>query len=298
MKSWHLVVAVICAALPCIAQSGNLSDWPELIGKCEVDKARALCSGFVDSKEIAQQVEAQKCLANVALCGNDTTLLEGDDSGGGSIRGGYKPEATDEALLHLNNALKLAPQDLTIHMGRLHVLEVSGRYDDLVKALDESCATYHGREVPQAWLAYAPELMDLRQYRAGLEFMKVLNTHYPNNADIVGNIGAFLALLARDPEAIEYLKKATDLAPKDPINAWDLAREYDYAGQTALADQWYGKALSLMTDTAQRKESSCTYAEFIEKKLKDRPRACTLQKQSCPAEKQTACAALPSAKTP
>lgn len=296
MKTCIFWLAAILAALPCASQSANLSDWPKLIDKNDAKAARELCSAFVDSKDIAQQVEAQKCLANVALSGNGIILLEGDNAGGGNIRQGYKPEAVDEALVHLNAGLKLAPQDLTIHMGRLHILEASGSYSQMIKALDESCVLYQGKEAPDAWLAYAPELNDLRQYDAGLEFMKVLNKHYPKNPDILGNIGAFYSQLNRSKEAIPYLQQAADLAPKDPINSWDLGRAYDYSDQPELADKWYQKGLALMTDPDQHKQSLCLYAKFIETKLHDEKRACPMEKKDCAADEQTACSK--SAKTP
>ena len=275
----------------CIGQSGNLSDWPKLLDKHDVKGAQALCTSFADSTEVAQQVEAQKCLANVALSGNDVVLLEGDDAGGGTMRGGYKPEAVDEALVHLNLGLKLAPQDLSIHQGRLHVLEASGRYSEMVKALKESVSTYNGKDALDAWMAYAPELVDLRQYQSGLEFMQVMDKHYPNNPDVLGNIGAFLSYLKRESEAIPYLMRAAQLSPKDPINAWDLGRAYDYAGQTDLADQWYRKGMSLETDPDQFKDSSCLYGKFVEKKLHDRTRGCTIETKNCSAEERTACGA-------
>ncbi len=298
MKTGCFVLALICSSLPCAAQSGNLSDWPKLIKNKDADGARALCMPFETSKVVAEQVEAEKCLANVALIGADTVRMDKDENGQVVIFDEYIPEAVDDSLSHLNRGLQLAPQDLTIHQGRLHVLEISRRYGQMAKALDESCTIYKGTGVPDAWLDYSSELMHLGQYQAGLELTKVLDNHYPNNPDILGNMGALLSVLKRDPEAIEYLKRATDLAPKDPINAWDLGREYDYAGQTPLADQWYQKAISLDTDPDQRKDEWCLYAVFIEKKLNDRARACTLEKQNCPADHQTACAAPTSTKAP
>ena len=292
MKIQLAVLAVSCAALHCAAQTGNLSDWQKLLtDKKDPAAARALCTSFEQSKVLAEQVEAEKCLANVALYGHGMMELEKDDAGGGTLRDSYAPEAVDEALMHLNLGIKLAPQDLSIHQGRLHVLEISGRYSEMVKALDESCTVYQGKDALEAWLAYAPELLDLRQYNSGLESMKVLDKHNPNNSDILGNIGAFLNLLKRDNEAIPYLQKAVALAPRDPINTWDLGRAYDYSGQIEEADTWYMKSLPLMTDPEQKKQSLCLYGEFVEKKLKDRARACKLQKQSCEEEEQTACAA-------
>jgi tetratricopeptide (TPR) repeat protein len=291
MKIQLAALAVICAAFPCAAQPGSLSEWTKLIDSGKCDAAKHLCTGFAGSPNLPEQVEAQKCLANASLCGHSMMELEKDDAGGGTLRDSYAPEAVDQALIHLNLGIKLAPQDLSIHQGRLHILEISGRYSDMVKALDESCTIYQGNDALEAWLAYAPELMDLRQYTAGLESMRVLDKHYPNNSDILGNIGAFLDLLKQDNEAIPYLQKAAALAPQDPINAWDLGRAYDYSGQIEEADTWYKKSLPLMTDPGQKKQSLCIYGVFVEKKLKDRSRACKLQKQNCEADEQTACTA-------
>jgi tetratricopeptide (TPR) repeat protein len=297
MKMHVFLVAILlaCAAVVCCAQTANISDWLGLIGKKECAQAKALCTLFVGSENLNEKVEAQKCLANVALCGHDILSLEGNEVGGGSMHGSYTQEAVDEALAHLNTGIKLAPQDLTIHMGRLHILEVSGRYQEMVKALDESCTLYQGNETPKPWLAYAPELADLGQLSAGVEFMKVLDKHYPKNGDIVSNIGAFLSMQKKFNEAIPYLQNAVELAPNDSLNAWDLGHAYDASDQVDLADKWYRKALALPPDQDMPTEVHCLYAEFVEKKLKDRPRACTLEKASCEKDKQTACVPVTSA---
>jgi tetratricopeptide (TPR) repeat protein len=271
-------------------QSARIEDWTKLIVANKCEEAKKLCTPFLESKVIFEQTEAHKCLSNVVLCGNDILTLQGDDAGGGTIGGGFKPEAVDEALKHLDLGIKLSPQDLSIHQGRLHLLEVSMRYDDMIKALDESCDIYKGKEAPDVWLAYSGELMELRQYRAGLDFMKVLEKHYPENPDILGNIGAFLSLLKKDSEAIPYLLRAAQLDPKDSINAWDLGRTYDYAGQIELADTWYQKGISLETNANRRKRDSCIYAIFVETKLHDRAQACQMEKKDCSEEDQKACA--------
>lgn len=273
------------------SQTANLTDWTKLIDANECEAAKRLCTMFVDSGEISQRIDSQKCLANVALCGNSVVLLQGDDAGGGTLSGGYTPGAVDDAIMHLNLALKLAPQDLSIHQGRLHVLEASAHYSEMVKALDESCTIYKGSDALQAWLAYAAELADLRQAQDGLAFMKVLDKHYPDSPDVLGNIGAFLSMLKKPAEAIPYLQRAVQLAPQDPINVWDLGKAYDLANQVGLADEWYQKGLSLQTETEQLSESSCLYAHFVDQKLHDRQRACTLEKKDCADGDQTACAA-------
>lgn len=271
------------------SQSAKISDWPHLIDANKRDAAQKLCSSYVDSPKITEKVEAQKCLANVALMGNDIVLLEGNDTGGGEIRSGYTKGAADAALAHLNIALKLAPQDLSIHEGRLHVLEVAGRYYDMIDALDQSCTIYTGSDAVDAWLPYVGELNDLGQYRVALDFSKILDKHYPNNPDVVGNIGAFLMMLNKPAEGIPYLQKAVNLSPKDPINSWDLGRAYDFTNQNELADKWYQKGLSLETDKKQLAENSCIYGNFVDEKMHDRERACDLETKYCASKDQKAC---------
>jgi tetratricopeptide (TPR) repeat protein len=274
-----------------------LSNWPSLIDQHKCLEAERLCSPFLSSEETAEKVEAHKCLANADLCGHDLISLQGDDKGGGTLGSGYQPEAADKALKHLNAALKLAPQDLSLHQARLHILEVSGRYQYMLNALDESCDLYHGQDGLAAWLTYSSELAELGQLDYGLQFMQILERHFPNSPDVIANIGAFLSMQAKSAEAIPYLEKAAALAPNDPINAWDLGRAYDGQDQTALADRWYQKGLALesalksqdKSHSEQLRDAPCLYARFVEEKLHDQQRGCSLQKASCPADEQTAC---------
>jgi len=205
--------------------------------------------------------------------------------------GGYAREVIDEALVHLNAALKLAPQDLSIHQGRLHVLEISSRYSEMTSALDESCKIYNGPGGADPWIVYTSELFEDKHYQASLALLEVLEKYYPNNHEVLGNLGAVHAVLKNDDKAIQYLRKALELAPNDFVDAWNLARLYDYTEKLELADQWYRKALSLEPDPDKKREQSCAYAGFVEKKLKDSACACELQKASCPVEEQTSCSA-------
>ena len=290
MRASYFLFAVALTFPPfSFCQQQKLADWNGLIKDNRCEDAEKLCTPFANSTQLSEQVEAQKCLANAVLCGHGAVQLQGDDAGGGTLGEGYEPEAVDKALAHLNRGIQLAPQDASIHEGRLHVLEVATRYGDMIKALDESCTIYKGSDALQIWLAYAAELADLRQFSVGLEFMKVLDKHYPNQPDVIGNIGAFLDMLKRNDEAIPHLKRAAEMAPKDAINAWDLARAYDYSNQADQADLWYKKALSLETSADQMRDMSCMYAEFVDKKLHDAARACPMEKKSCDAERQTAC---------
>jgi tetratricopeptide (TPR) repeat protein len=267
-------------------QAAKLSGWTTLCAANQCEAAKQLCTPFTESADVAEKVEAHKCLANVALCGHGVIQLHGDETDGAES---FQPAAIDEAIKHLNTAIQLAPQELSLHEERLHILEETARFDAMVKALDESSGIYTGGDALTAWLVYAQELSDLRQFQAALAFMKVLDKHYPSNPNVVGNIGSFLAMLQKNSEAIPYLQKAVELAPTDPVNPWDLGRAYDYAGQFKQADLWYQKSIALDTDADRHKQNACQYAIFVETRLNNRSRACTLEKKDCPADEQTAC---------
>ena len=286
-----LLVCLVSAALSCSAQTPGkkLDEWPSLIDANKADEARKLCSAFADSQSPHERAEAEKCLANVELIGNGIIELTGNEQGGGTLGGAYSVDATDKAIQHLDRALKSAPQDLSIHQGRLHLLEISGRFDEMLTALKDSIATYKGENAVNAWLDYSEELGSAGQITPALEFTRILDQSYPNNPDVIANIGAFLSMLHKPAEATPYLEKSVALAPDDPINNWDLARAYDADGKIDLADCWYKKSLPLFKDPEQRKENNCLYGQFLETKRHDRPAACKLERANCPGDEDTAC---------
>jgi Tfp pilus assembly protein PilF len=159
----------------------------------------------------------------------------------------------------------------------------------MARALEDSCTVYKGSDGLDAWLAYPAELLEANQLHASLSLSRILEKHFPDSHDVVGNIGAVLLRLKEDDEAAKYLNRAVQLAPSDPIDTWNLARLYDFTGKNELADEWYQKALQLDWDPQRKREDTCTYAEFVEKKLRDTARACKLQKENCDLNEQTAC---------
>ena len=205
------------------------------------------------------------------------------------MHGGFKDEAIDAALMHLDEALRLAPQDLSIHQGRLHLLEISMRHEEMAKALAESCEIYQGADALHAWLAYPDELFEGGHFRASILLLNVLDRHFPKNHEVVGNIGAAYSMLKEDDKAITYLSKAVELAPNDPIDTWNLGRLYDFTSKIQLADEWYQKSLQIDTDPERRRSNTCLYAKFVAEKLHDPKRACELQKVNCEAKEQSAC---------
>jgi tetratricopeptide (TPR) repeat protein len=282
------IVWAVCGTT-LFGQGANSERWQKLIDSKKYVEAKALCTTWTKSKSDAQKVEGFKCLANVVLCTASTLRLEGDDSGGGFLGAGYDPGAVDEAVAYLNKALAIAPQDLSIHAGRLHTYQLASRLDDMTAALDESCTTYKGKNPLDLWLQYVAELDGERQYKAALKFLAVLDKHYPGSHDVIGDIGAMHMALGNLSEARDFLQRAVNLAPEDPIDNWNMGRVNHYLGNAQEADRWYRKAMGLKWDTDEVKGRDCFYAHFVEEKLNDLPRACELERMSCAEDQRTAC---------
>jgi len=289
MRTFVLILLLLIArSSP--AQSSLSDQWGSLIDQQKYVKAEELCSSWTHSTDMEHKVEAQKCLANVALSKGQGIGLLGNDQGGGTLGEGYSPKAVDDALEHLDEGLRLAPHDLSLHQGRLHILEVSGRFDAMATALDQSASMMPGNDVLQDWLPYTAELANMGQLAAGLKLCLVLDKHYPNSHDVVGNIGAFYNMMKQQEKSLPYLQRAVALAPDDAIDSWNLGRAYDYADENSLAEKWYSKAMLLDPEGKDVPGRNCIYAGFVEKKLHDNDRACKLQRAACESDRWTACA--------
>src|SRR4029079_13341453 len=120
----------------------------------------------------------------------------------------------------------LAPGDLSIHQGRLHVAINSARTREAPALLADSLARYVGPDATEDWLSYSQELWDMRALDVGLEYMRVLEKRYPNDHRAAGNVGTFLISLKHDDEVLAYFRRAVALAPEDSIDNWNLGRFY------------------------------------------------------------------------
>ena len=271
-------------SIPWVREAGRF------IGQGKPDEAAKLCRTHLKADDPRFRVTARTCLAAIALQESEKMTLIKNDVGGGGLVPGYFGPGVDEAVNHLSEAIATTPQTPCLHQDRLEALIKARRYDDALRALEASIKTYKGEDPVDILLPPGSRLFNLRLLRAALDYFRVLDKHYPNDYRINANIGAVLTMLKQDEEALKYMGKAVKLNPDDQINVWNLARLYDFTGKLPLADKTYQRALTLEQDTAKKKRLTCVYADFLEKRLKDKARACLLQKANCQDKtKHTAC---------
>jgi tetratricopeptide (TPR) repeat protein len=285
-----LHVAILVALLSAAETVDVAAEWPVLVQSRDFVAAKARCEEWLNLPSARARAEAHKCLANVEV-GLSSRQAEASRLEG-------KPGADQElagirrAVKHLDAAIDLAPDDQSIHQGRLHVLRMAGLMPEMTQALEDSIRRHPGVDWLPAWKAYPIEYYQAQRFDAAVLLYRVLDRHFPNDHTIISNMGAALTMLQRDEEALACFQRAVKLAPDDPVDAWNLARLYDFTGRLDEAQAGYERALTLKRDEAARSNGTCLYAEFLEKKRHDLKRACELQRKvSC--AKQTACAAAP-----
>ncbi len=264
--------------------------WEHLIGSKKFKEARTICTEWTKSGDNLVAAEGFKCLANIELEGTSALIIRGDEGGGGgSLANGYHGPGVAMAIADLSRAAELSPADLSIHLGRLHIILYSDDPRGLAEALEDTIRRYPADDGLEDWLNYCSEIFELGRYNVGAEFTRVLVRQWPNDHRTVGNLGAFLLALKKDDEALLYLRKAVELAPNDSIDNWNLGRVFDFTGNQDDAELLYRKALALEKHAETIEENSCLFAHFLDEKRHKQDEACKLEKEHCPKGKREAC---------
>lgn len=260
-------------------------DWQGLLRQGETEKAEPICQALVDKEDLASRVEGYKCLANVALFRNKTPKATPEE-GPAAMHQGWNKAGADQAIEYLEQAMKLAPKDLSLFQMRLFVLSRSGQMEKLPQALENSLTNYKGPEALDHWLSFSREFWEAQEFGLGLEYLDVLEQHFPNNPKVLGNLAAFAAQENKMEMALEYAHKAVELQPENPRFQWNLASLYERQGDYEKADAQFQKALPLFKNPETSDAAWCTYGMFVKEGLKEEARGQEIIKKHCKAAEQ------------
>jgi tetratricopeptide (TPR) repeat protein len=266
-------------------------EWHKWAAEKNWGAANHECNVMSHAPALPSRIEAERCLATVALESGESPAVAGTSAAGSTapVIMVYAPASVDEALVHWNKGIDLAPQDLAMYTSRMNVLFVSGRYAQMVPALEDSVARYKGADALSSWLKVDNDLYAAHQVPTALKFAEALDKHYPKSIPVELNLAKFHNELKEPDQALPYLQAAYDAAPTDAVVAWNLGMTYNNLAKLTLADEYFQKAITLDARGEGVPDRNCIYGEFTETKLKDKVKACTLEKASCPFERQTAC---------
>ncbi len=181
-----LLAAYLFASACALAQglTGRIAnhqadEWHHWVAEKNWTQATRMCTALTRAPAQPSRLEAEKCLATVALDQSETTSFAN-----GHAKTVYPPAAVDDALKHWYNAIQMAPQDLSLHTSRMHTLFVAGRYKDMAGALEDSCAKYRNQDAVGTWLQVDNDIYNAHQLRAALSFAEVLDRSYPNQLPV------------------------------------------------------------------------------------------------------------------
>ncbi len=273
LKTPSTAVVVLCLLICTSVHADTKLNWQALLNAGKTGEARKLCNDAVRATESNRKAEGYKCLANIALREGERVAISSNELGGGTLGSGYTDKAVDEALKNLNAGLEIAPQDLSIHQGRLWVLMNARRYEAMIAALRQSISIYKGRDTVGIWISYSADLFNDGQMSAAIRVLKVLEESYPPDHRVQGNLSGAYAMLKDDPVALKHARLAVELAPMDPINTWNLGRILDYMGQYVEAEKHYSNSLKLEAQKSGGRASEdrqCAYAELLADRLNDK----------------------------
>ncbi len=117
----------------------------------------------------------------------------------------------DEAVILLNKAMRLKPQDLTVRGHHAHALMAAERFDEALAAYDQLLAVQPGHF--EALYNRGVILSQQQRFAEALEALDSARQLKPDTAAIHYNRGAVLAALERDQEALESYDRALALDP-------------------------------------------------------------------------------------
>jgi tetratricopeptide (TPR) repeat protein len=171
----------------------------------------------------------------------------------------FNPEKVSKAVLYATKGIERFPDRLDIRFGKCYLLLQTGLYDDLVKEIIKTVE--YSRVNHNKWLwgdnkplenaegalletvqSYLKDIYDTGNddllpgiVQAGETVLK----YYKNRIEILSTTAVALMLIKNYDKAIDYLKQAEQLNPKDFIVLNNIARGYELKGDKENAIKYY-----------------------------------------------------------
>lgn len=171
----------------------------------------------------------------------------------------YDTEKLSKAIKYANTGIDKFPNRLDIRFGKCHILQQIGDYDnftkEIIKTIDYSQVNKNNwlwtenkkQENGESSLldsiqSYLKQLYDteddnllLNMIQIGEATLKI----YKSNVEILSTTSVALLLTKNYDKAIEYLKQAENINPKDFIVLNNIAQGYKLKGDKANAIKYY-----------------------------------------------------------
>jgi Tfp pilus assembly protein PilF len=188
--------------------------------------------------------DSEQLWSHALACTTDNSIVE--ENLGQAL---YQHGKIDEALFHLDRALRIAPNDAVAHaaLGAI-LLGIPQQQKEAIAHLERSLEIYPNQAAVHSALGVA--LLEARNAGESFKQLQAAIALNPDNGDTHYNLGNTLLYLLRPKEAVTEYERAFRLNPKDAeaLNnlAWVLATWPDPAGRDGgKAVEWAEKADAL-----------------------------------------------------
>jgi tetratricopeptide (TPR) repeat protein len=188
--------------------------------------------------------DSEQLWSHALACTTDNRIAE--ENFGQAL---YQHGKIDEALFHLDKALRIEPNDAVAHaaLGAI-LLGIPQQQKEAITHLQRSLEIYPNQAAVHSTLGVA--LLEARNAEESFKHLQAAIALDPDNSDAHYNLGNTLLYLLRPKEAVTEYERAFQLNPKDAeaLNnlAWVLATWPDPGGRdSAKAVVWAEKADAL-----------------------------------------------------
>ena len=138
---------------------------------------------------------------------------------------------TDDALVQLNEAVRLAPGSVEVRFNLARALQLQGNLIDAVRQFREAARIAPRDDTILVALANALQDQD-RTEEAATELRRAIALN-PNAADAHNNLGVALGMLGRLEEAVEHFRRALQIRPDYPDAERNLAAALQAIGSSS-----------------------------------------------------------------
>ena len=172
---------------------------------------------------------------------------------------GYNTEKIEKALEYIDKGIKKFPNRLDIRFGKCYVLGQLSEYEEFTKEIIKTVE--YSKIIKNEWLwtenkrkenaekfmleavhAYMKQLYDTEDDNLLTNMIKIGDitlSYYPNSIEILSTTAVANMLTKNYDKAIEYLKQAEKIDPKDFIVLNNIAQGYKLKGDKENAIKYY-----------------------------------------------------------
>jgi tetratricopeptide (TPR) repeat protein len=172
---------------------------------------------------------------------------------------GYNPNKISKAIRYANTGIDKFPDRLDIRFGKCYVLQEIGDYDSFTKEIIKAVEFSQVNKNNWLWTenkkqedgegfflgtiqSYLKEMYETENDNLLPNMIQIGETvlrYYQNNIEILSTTSVALMLTKNYDKAIEYLKEAEKLNPKDFIVLNNIAQGYKLKGDKTNAIKYY-----------------------------------------------------------